>query len=158
MRAQFAPAWEAARAAGAGTEAVGRLGMLYHAYESSEHAFTCYDAARQRGAETTWTYLLGVVADDLGRADEAEAAFEYVLRADPDDGLARLRRGHARRRRGNDDGALEDYRAALAAGVGTARAHHGAGANTNRTLPLLIYSSSICLIALSFDLLQNGHS
>lgn len=131
VRAQFEPVWEAALEPTATAESVGALGRLYHAYEQPEHAYDCYEiaAARARGtARTTWTYLLGVVADDLGRSGAAEAAFESVIEASGADGGARLRRAHARRRHGDDDGALADYRAALELGAGAARAHHGAGA------------------------------
>ena len=59
---------------------VGELGRYYHAYRLTEAAEECYRIARRLSPEDfRWHYLLGYLMQSLGRADDAEKAYDAAL-------------------------------------------------------------------------------
>ena len=74
----------AARAAPASAAAVGRLGMVLHAYDKFEAAAICYERARDlQPDQFEWLYYLGLVRAKLGLHDEAIDALRQAVRIDP---------------------------------------------------------------------------
>lgn len=74
--------------------AYGRLAQLLHAYELGDSATAAYANARQlEPGEFRWTYLLGVLAQDAGRLDEAAEVYRAALELKPDDATARIHLG-----------------------------------------------------------------
>jgi tetratricopeptide (TPR) repeat protein len=63
---------------------MGLMGMLYHIYEQSEAAAACYrNAELLDPREFRWSYFLGRVHADRGRAGEAIREYERTLSANP---------------------------------------------------------------------------
>jgi len=61
-------------------EAVGELGRLYHAYELSEPAESCYrQAIRLAPRDFRWRYHLGYLLQTGGRLEEAVSEYERAL-------------------------------------------------------------------------------
>jgi tetratricopeptide (TPR) repeat protein len=120
-RARLASAW-------------GELGMSYEAQDVHGQALVCYrNAALLAPDDAQWQYLLGLVASDAGRLDEAIAAFAAALQKAPDS-ATRIRLGQAQLQAGHADLALalfEDAakdpqaRAAALAGLGKAALAQG---------------------------------
>lgn len=108
--------------------AVGRLGMLLHAYEQHRSAESCYRAAQQLAARTlSWTYLLGVVQAELGDHAKAASSFRQALRLDPGYLPARVRLAEALMNAGDPDGSRGAYEALLRDFPDLALAHYGLG-------------------------------
>jgi len=82
-RPQIREAFDLARARPRDAAAVGRLGMILHAYEEYDSAEVCYRRARGLKADFAWSYLHGLVLVQLGRHEEAVAAFQSARRIDP---------------------------------------------------------------------------
>ena len=70
---------------------LGRLGMLYHAYDFFGGAEECYRLAEERDAqELRWPYFQGHLLANRGATDEAEAKFGRALDLDPSCRVAKL--------------------------------------------------------------------
>jgi tetratricopeptide (TPR) repeat protein len=108
--------------------AVGRLGMLLHAYEQYALADACYARARALDPDArVWAYLAGIVEAELGNTTEAIAAFRRTLAIDPGDLPARLRLADALLGGGNPSGSRAEYEALIRRYPELAIAHYGLG-------------------------------
>ncbi|MDX1745188.1 MAG: tetratricopeptide repeat protein, partial [Halobacteriales archaeon] len=95
VRSKLAPAWDrvADLAEGHSSEkggatllgaALGRLGMLYHAYERDAAALTCFQRAADLDPEQPrWPYYAGYVQERAGELPAAVESFERALELDP---------------------------------------------------------------------------
>jgi tetratricopeptide (TPR) repeat protein len=129
VRAQFEEAIHHARG-GRDADSVGRLGMLAHAYGLHSAAATCYAMAKRDSRRSAaWEYYRGVALAQLGRADDAAAAFSSWLGAQPDDAPAILRLAELDLGRGRFEPALGRFRRVieLRGGAPSPHAHCGAG-------------------------------
>ena len=101
-------------ALGAGLAATGEM----------EEAVQLYlESLRRRPEDPVALVNLGLGLESLGRGDEAEAVFERATLVRPTEALAHLNLGNARFRRGDLDGAIDAYRAAIRNDFGLARGH-----------------------------------
>ncbi len=104
---------EARRHPGSG-EAVGALGMTYHANAFHDHARHLY---RRAGVldpgDARWPYYRGVLELTLGDHDRAVEALEAALACDPGLAYGWARLGQLRLRRGETDEAESAFRRAL---------------------------------------------
>jgi tetratricopeptide (TPR) repeat protein len=83
IRADIERAHERARAHPADAGAIGRLGMILHAYEQHSLAILCYERAHDRDPRTLkWPYLAGVLAAALGEHERAARLFRDALVVD----------------------------------------------------------------------------
>lgn len=127
MAAQISDADAAARLDPLGPDALGGLGMAYHANLFLKQAVVCYDLAilRDPGA-WVWHYLRALALSDMGEEEELVKAYENVTRVNPSLGLGWYRLGEAWLKVGNNAMAEEVFRKArelLAAA--TARSDEG---------------------------------
>lgn len=84
--ARFREADRRAREDPRSPEAVGRLGMLYHAYLFMDQARACYELARSLAPNTfEWTYYLAYLEKTVFRYPEAESAFKQAIEQRPED-------------------------------------------------------------------------
>ena len=84
-------------------ETVGRLGMLYHAYQFHDQGRACYALARELAPEEfRWIYYGAMIDKQMFRYESAEALFQRALERRPP-ALPRALRGfdlvHGNRRR-----------------------------------------------------------
>lgn len=128
VRAGLQRAYDAARARPRDASAVGRLGMLLHAYEQYRQAEICYRTARGLASRSMpWTYLSAVVQAELGADAEAAASFRASLRIDPAYLPARLRLADSLMRAGAIDASRGEYEALVREFPELALAHYGLG-------------------------------
>jgi tetratricopeptide (TPR) repeat protein len=74
-------------------EAYGALGQICHAYEFFDAADAAYgNASRLAPGDARWLHLAGALAQQTGRLEEAADRFSAVLRLDPDQREAAVRR------------------------------------------------------------------
>jgi len=101
-------------ALGAGLAAAGEV----------EDALQVYlESLRRRPDDAVALVNLGLGLESLGRGNEAEAVYERAALVRPTEALAHLNLGNARFRRGDLEGAITAYRAAIRNDFGLARAH-----------------------------------
>ena len=101
-------------ALGAGLAAAGEV----------EDAVQIYlESLRRRPDDPVALVNLGLGLESLGRSDEAETVYERATLVRPTEALAHLNLGNARFRRGDLEGAIDAYRAAIANDFGLSRAH-----------------------------------
>lgn len=128
VRAGLQLAFDEARRRPQEASAVGRLGMLLHAYEQHRSAETCYRAAQQLAPRVMpWTYLLAVAQAELGDHAKAASSFRHALRLDPGYLPARVRLSEALMSAGDFDGSRGAYEALLHDFPDLALAHYGLG-------------------------------
>lgn len=121
-------AYKAARADPRDPTAVGRLGMILHAYEQYRSARLCYRRARELAPRSmSWTYLSAVVAAELGETGEASALFRRVLDLDPDYWPARLRLADTLMSAGHLDQSQAEFERLVRDFPELALAHYGLG-------------------------------
>ena len=119
----------AARARPDDGEALGTAAMALHAYQILEPAAEIYRRASDRApGDFRWHYLLGVVAGDLGRQDEAESALRAAAGLAPERLFVGLRLAAAVLQANRATEALELYERALGAHPDSMAAHFGRGA------------------------------
>jgi len=71
---------------GRGAESLGRLGMLYHAYQFLDEARRCYEIARElEPAEIQWIFYAAKVEKAAFRYEAGEALFLRALEMSPGD-------------------------------------------------------------------------
>ncbi|HEY2934726.1 MAG TPA: tetratricopeptide repeat protein [Acidobacteriota bacterium] len=133
---EFAPAlhdqvrsfYQAARKNPPDAAAIGRLGMMFHAYLRFESAAACYRIARSlEPVEKKWTYYLGTVAAELGKHAESETLMDAFLRQQPDYLPALLQRAESLFKLGRLDLSAQLYQAVLRLQPDCAAAHYGIG-------------------------------
>jgi tetratricopeptide (TPR) repeat protein len=128
VRAGLQPAYDAARARPRDASAVGRLGMMLHAYEQYRPAEICYRIARRLAPRSmSWTYFSAVVHAELGADAVAVASFRESLRIDPAYLPARARLAEALMRAGALDDSRKEYEALIREFPELALAHYGLG-------------------------------
>ena len=92
VRDQIQRAYAAASAKPDDAEAVGRLGMQFHAFEQTESAEVCYRRAHALDARRfEWAYYLGLTQALNGKNEYAAASLQDALRIDPEYLPARLK-------------------------------------------------------------------
>lgn len=108
--AEIREADAAARRDPRSAEAVGALGMAYHASLMIERALETYAAAGELDPSAwKWTYYRGLLLEERGRQDEALEAFTRVTDANPAMGLAWFRIGEMAFKAGRLDEAEQAY-------------------------------------------------
>ena len=108
--------------------AVGRLGMLLHAYEQNRSAESCYRAAQQLDpGAISWTYLVAVVQAELGDHAEAATSFRRALGLDPGYLPARVRLAEALMNAGDSEASRREFEALVRDFPELALAHYGLG-------------------------------
>lgn len=128
VRAGLQEAYDTARAHPRDPSAIGRLGMILHAYEQYNSAGACYRAARELAPRSmSWMYLAAVVDAELGRNMEAAAAFRLALAIEPGYWPARLRLADALRNGGDLDASRTEYEALVRDFPELAVAHYELG-------------------------------
>jgi protein O-GlcNAc transferase len=128
VRAGLQSAYDSARALPGDASAVGRLGMLLHAYEQYRPAEVCYRIARELAPRSmSWTYLSAVVQAELGADAVAATSFRESLRIDPAYLPARLRLADTLMRAGSLDASRTEYEALVREFPELALAHYGLG-------------------------------
>lgn len=114
--AQVREADAAARRASRSADAVGSLGMAYHASLMTGRAVETYALAeRLDAASWTWTYYRGLLLEERGQQDAALDAFTRVTAANPAMGMAWFRIGEMAFKAGRLDEAEQAYARAAAA-------------------------------------------
>ena len=105
----------ATRSAAERAAAFGRLGDVLFAHGFSVQARQAYLNARTLVPTVPdWHYLLGMVAIDAGRLDDAVEHLSRAVELNPFEPAARIRRGQIRIDQGRADQAAEDFERALA--------------------------------------------
>ena len=100
------------------------LGAGLAAADEVEGAVQVYlESLRRRPDDPVALVNLGLGLESLGRGDEAEAVYERATLVRPTEALAHLNLGNARFRRGDLQGAIDAYRAAIRNDFGLSRAH-----------------------------------
>lgn len=128
VRGGLEEAFKAARADPRDPSALGRLGMILHAYEQYRSAQLCYRRARELAPRSmTWTYFSAIVAAELGENSEASALFRRVLELDPDYWPARLRLADTLMSAGDLDRSQAEYEGLVRDFPELALAHYGLG-------------------------------
>jgi tetratricopeptide (TPR) repeat protein len=126
VRVRLDEAYAAARADPRDPAAVGRLGMLLHAYEQYRSAQFCYRRARELALRSfAWTYLSAVVEEELGEHREAIALFRRAAELDPGYWPARLRLAEALSAAGDLDRSQTEYERLVRDYPDLALAHYG---------------------------------
>ncbi len=112
----------------AGAEAVGELGRHYHAYGFADAARSTYElAASLQPRDFRWPYLLGFLAQNEGRLEDAMALYEKALAIVPGVSPALVRLASVYAELGNADKAEWLYGEALRANPTSAAAEAGLG-------------------------------
>jgi tetratricopeptide (TPR) repeat protein len=128
VRAGIHRAYDAAQAHPRDPSAVGRLGMILHAYEQYRSAEICYRTARELAPQSmSWTYLSAVVEAELGENLVAAAWFRRALEIEPGYWPARLRLADALMSGGDLDGSHAEYQALVRDFPDLALARYGLG-------------------------------
>lgn len=128
VRAGLQDAYDTARAHPRDPSAIGRLGMILHAYEQYNSAGACYRRARELAPRSmSWTYLGAVVDVELGRNMAAAAAFRRALAIEPGYWPARLRLADALMNGGDLDASRTEYEALVRDFPELAVAHYDLG-------------------------------
>ncbi len=110
------------------SEAYGKLGQVYHAYTFVMAASACYANARQLAPrDYRWTYLLGGLALQARRDDEALAAFQLVQTLQPAYLAAWVNAGNLYLQQNRLDEAQAAFTAAVTRDQRCAAAHYGLG-------------------------------
>ena len=123
LQAARAEAEQAAAQAKDDTEradAWGNLGMIYHGQRLRESAEQAYDRALGIAEDTRWRYLRAIVLSERGDIAAAAEDFASVVRAAPENAVARYRLGVARFLLGDLDAAQTQLRLARQAMPDTA--------------------------------------
>ena len=95
-------------------EAFGTYGRLLHAYGFGETAIRAYRNAQHLAPEAfEWPYLLGVLHEDAGRSQDAEAAYRRAQETGGNHPEASLRRGRVLLEQNRLDAATDAFQAAL---------------------------------------------
>ena len=114
LRAHLEAADRAARDRPTSAEAVGALGLAYHADLFLDHADRAYSAAEALGGGGwRWTYYRALAAGTRGDTGALTDGLRRVVDAAPDFGPAWWRLGEAEFKAGRYDGATEAWRRAL---------------------------------------------
>lgn len=128
VRAALQQAYDTADAHPGDPSALGRLGMILHAYEQYNSADACYRAARELAPQSmSWTYLSAVVDAELGKNMAAAAAFRRALAIEPGYWPARLRLADALLNGGDLDASRTEYEALVRDFPELAVAHYDLG-------------------------------
>ncbi|MDE0102821.1 MAG: tetratricopeptide repeat protein [Bryobacterales bacterium] len=118
----------AARARPHDGQALGMAAMALHAYQILEPAAQAYRHASGRApSEYRWHYLLGVVASDLGRLEEAEEALRTAAGLAQRHLFVRLRLADCLLQAGDPEEALDLYDRAASEHPDSMAAHFGRG-------------------------------
>lgn len=116
MVAQLQQADRRARAHPLDAEAVGGLGMVYHANLFLDHAVACYGLAGERAAsDWRWAYLRTIAGAERAEAETLIEGYVRVTTLNPDLGMAWYRMAEAELKRGGYERAEAGYRRAQAA-------------------------------------------
>lgn len=108
--------------------AVGRVGMLLHAYDQHRSAESCYRAAHALDPRAvSWAYLLGIEQAKLGHYAEAAESLRRAVTSNPDYLPARIQLADMLLTAGDLDASLAEYAALVREVPDLAIAHYGLG-------------------------------
>ena len=129
LREQIGKAFEKARANPADGEAMGRLGMIFHAHEQLHQLATvCYQRAGLLAPQSfQWAYYLGVVQAESGKEAEAVTAFRKAVRLRPDSLPAQLKLAESLLASGRWEESGQIYEALLPRYLESPLVHYGLG-------------------------------
>jgi tetratricopeptide (TPR) repeat protein len=127
-RQQIRPIYDRAEQNPDDHEAVGRLGMILHAYRQFEPAEQCYQRARALAPEDfRWTYYRGIVSESLGKRPTAVALIRAATELSPDNAPAKVRLADLLLENGDLETSEALYREAVRLDPKLASAHYGLG-------------------------------
>lgn len=128
VRSGLESVYNEARADPRDAVALGRLGMILHAYEQYRSAQLCYRRARELDpGSMSWDYFSAIVAGELGEDGDAAALFRRVLERDPNYWPARLRLAQALMSAGDLDASQAEFEALRRDFPELPLAHYGLG-------------------------------
>lgn len=128
VRQRIRPVYELAEQAPDDPEAVGRLGMSFHAHSQIGEAETCYERARALAPnEFRWGYNAAIAAKAAGKRGKAAALLRASLDSKPDYGPGHVRLADSLLANGEIEASEKSYRRAMEIDDGLARAHYGLG-------------------------------
>ena len=133
LRQKLRPIYELAERSPDDPESVGRLGMVFAAYQDFERARVCYQRARAlMPNDFRWTYYNANAEAELGRHAEAVALLKAALDLSSDYGPAMIRLADLQMESGQTQTSETQtseilYRRALELDPKLARAHYGLG-------------------------------
>ena len=134
-------AYEHARAHPTDAEALGSLGMAYHADLFPDRAVEAYRLAeRFDPSDWRWPYYMSLIAADRGHARDAADRLRRVVALQPDLALAWWRLGDAEFKDGRYDAAVAAYDRARVVKA-TPSPARGGGPSRRETLPVSVYAS-----------------
>ncbi len=129
VRAQITEALALVNSEPANAEAVGRLGMLFHAYQVHAQAQTCYrEAVRLSPGDTRWHFYLGSILALNGAYGDAIKHFEEALASKADEPAILCALAEAKLALGEFDAALSYFSRVTTLAPESVRAWYGAGA------------------------------
>ena len=109
-------------------DAVGRLGMMLHAYEQHRSAVSCYEIAHAMEPRSlSWIYLLGIEQAALGDSTAAARSLRGAVAIDPKYVPARIRLADVLMAAGDLEGSLVEYTSLAREVPDLAAAHYGLG-------------------------------
>ena len=142
LREHLETADRAARDRPTSADAVGALGLAYHADLFLEHAERAYAAAEAlRGGAWRWTYYRALAHGLRGNTEGLAEGLRQVVAAAPDFGAAWWRLGEAEFKAGHYDGAAEAWRRALPPGEPAPAAEAVAPADRAPGAPVSAYAA-----------------
>ncbi len=110
------------------SEAYGKLGQIYHAYSLISPAQDSYlNANRLTPKDFRWVYLLGKLAQQEGRVDEAIRRYRVARTLQPNYVTVLVNLGNIYLELNRLEEAMESFKAALAIEKDNAAAHYGLG-------------------------------
>lgn len=128
IREQVRKAYGDAQAKPRDAQANGWLGMTLHTYEQYDFAAICYERAQALAPkEFRWSYYLGIVRAELGKAREAAMAFQTALALQADHLPAELRLAESLLADGQLDESRRHYDAIAKRNANIAQTAYGLG-------------------------------
>ena len=138
IREKVREAYAGARTHPQDSTAVGRLGMILHAYQSNDQrAEVCYQRARLLDPRSfRWAYYLGSVQAARGRHAAAVQTFREALGLEPDSLPAQLKLGDSLLASGDAEGARDWFESVVRDHPESAQAYYGLGRAQSATKDL----------------------
>jgi Tfp pilus assembly protein PilF len=131
-----------ARQQPASSDAVGLLGMAYHADVFYDEAARCYARATALDPEAwRWWYYTALLMEELGASESEALALHHVVRVNPEFTLAWFRLGETQLKSGQYDRAEKAYRRVISDAL--VRPHEWVNSliPQSRTFPIYAYAS-----------------
>lgn len=133
---------EAARRDPNSADAVGALGMAYHADVFYDRAAHCYAAARKLAPKDwRWAYYVALLREDLGQVEAAAGSLREAVALNPDYAVAWYRLARAAFKQGLYDAAEKAYRRADSVYLSQARTRTSGPEPVHPSFTLHVYAT-----------------